>query len=219
MSRIVRGAHRRPQPRRPSSRSHRQSPAPTTTPTPSTLGCRPTPKGGQCTSNFVFQDASGVYLGQAAHCSGTGGQTETDGCSSGLAADRDRGRSQRRQQTGDDGLQLLARDAGQGRDRPRAPAPTTTWRWFELNQADAGRVNPSVPGFGGPAAVGAAPSGARLDRLLLRQLLAARRGRHKLSPKQGVVIQNEGGGWSHVVATLTPGIPGDSGCWVPQRLR
>jgi hypothetical protein len=25
------------------------------------------------------------------------------------------------------------------------------------------------------------------------------------------VIQNEGNGWSHVVATATPGVPGDSG--------
>jgi hypothetical protein len=40
-------------------------------------------EGAQCTSNFVFQDASNVYIGQAAHCSGTGGQTETDGCTSG----------------------------------------------------------------------------------------------------------------------------------------
>ena len=29
-------------------------------------------QGAQCTANFVFQDASNVYLGQAAHCSGTG---------------------------------------------------------------------------------------------------------------------------------------------------
>src|SRR6201995_2769972 len=36
----------------------------------------------QCTANFVFTDASGnVYLGQAAHCSSTGEETETDGCS------------------------------------------------------------------------------------------------------------------------------------------
>src|SRR6476661_2570138 len=39
--------------------------------------------GAQCTSNFVFQDASNVYLGQAAHCSGTGGNTATNGCDSG----------------------------------------------------------------------------------------------------------------------------------------
>src|SRR2546421_10621893 len=35
----------------------------------------------QCTANFVFTDASGgVYLGQAAHCSSTGGSTSTNGC-------------------------------------------------------------------------------------------------------------------------------------------
>ena len=39
--------------------------------------------GAQCTSNFVFSDGTNVYLGQAAHCSGTGGSTDTDGCTSG----------------------------------------------------------------------------------------------------------------------------------------
>jgi hypothetical protein len=29
--------------------------------------------GAQCTSNFVYDDGTSVYLGQAAHCSGTGG--------------------------------------------------------------------------------------------------------------------------------------------------
>ena len=33
----------------------------------------------------------------------------------------------------------------------------------------------------------------------------------KLSPKQGVVVQGEGNGWSRTVYTVTPGIPGDSG--------
>src|SRR4051794_1449485 len=40
-------------------------------------------EGAQCTSNFVFQEGERIFLGQAAHCSGTGGQTETDGCTSG----------------------------------------------------------------------------------------------------------------------------------------
>ena len=39
--------------------------------------------GAQCTSNFVFTQGSNVYLGQAAHCSSTGGQTSTDGCDTG----------------------------------------------------------------------------------------------------------------------------------------
>src|SRR5919198_774378 len=40
-------------------------------------------QGAQCTANFVYQDSSNVYLGQAAHCSGTGAATDTNGCDSG----------------------------------------------------------------------------------------------------------------------------------------
>src|SRR5689334_10642175 len=36
--------------------------------------------GAQCTANFVFADATDIYLGQAAHCSGTGEATDTNGC-------------------------------------------------------------------------------------------------------------------------------------------
>ena len=28
--------------------------------------------GAQCTSNFIFRDATSTYIGQAAHCSGVG---------------------------------------------------------------------------------------------------------------------------------------------------
>src|SRR5262245_50178195 len=38
----------------------------------------------QCTSNFVCFDASNnVYIGQAAHCAGTDGNTATNGCEAG----------------------------------------------------------------------------------------------------------------------------------------
>src|SRR3954447_24224317 len=39
--------------------------------------------GAQCTANFIFSDGTNTYIGQAAHCSGTGGSTETNGCTSG----------------------------------------------------------------------------------------------------------------------------------------
>src|SRR3954451_19164522 len=39
--------------------------------------------GAQCTANFVFTSGGATYLGQAAHCSGTGQATDTDGCTSG----------------------------------------------------------------------------------------------------------------------------------------
>ncbi len=40
-------------------------------------------QGAQCTANFIFSDGSNTYIGQAAHCSGTGGNTATNGCTSG----------------------------------------------------------------------------------------------------------------------------------------
>src|SRR5262245_13338032 len=36
--------------------------------------------GAQCTANFVFTQGTQVFIGQAAHCSGTGASTDTDGC-------------------------------------------------------------------------------------------------------------------------------------------
>lgn len=165
-------------------------------------------EGGQCTSNFVFEDGGGVYLGQAAHCSGTGGQTETDGCSSGslpLGTKVEvKGASKPATMVYNSWLAMQAR----GETDPDTCAYNDL-ALVRLDPADEARVNPSVPGFGGPTGVGAAAGlGATVYSYGNSSL---RVGVTKLSPKQGIVIQNEGGGWSHVVATLTPGIPGDSG--------
>lgn len=165
-------------------------------------------EGGQCTSNFVFQDGTSVYLGQAAHCSGTGGQTETDGCTSGSlplgTAVEVKGASRPATMVYNSWLAMQAR----GESDPDACA-YNDFALVRLDPADAGRVNPSVPRYGGPTGVGSAGGlGATVYSYGNSSLRA---GVTKLSPKQGVVIQNEGNGWSHVVATLTPGIPGDSG--------
>ncbi len=40
---------------------------------------------------------------------------------------------------------------------------------------------------------------------------ACARASRYLSPKEGYSLGDEGGGWTHTVYTLTPGIPGDSG--------
>jgi hypothetical protein len=165
-------------------------------------------EGGQCTSNFVFQEGSDVYLGQAAHCSGTGGQTETDGCSSGSlplgTAVEVKGASRPGTMVYNSWLAMQAK----GETDPDTCAYNDL-ALIRLDPADVGKVNPSVPGFGGPSGVGTAGDlGATVYSYGNSSL---RGGVTRLSPKQGVVIQNEGGGWSHVVATLTPGIPGDSG--------
>ena len=165
-------------------------------------------QGAQCTSNFVFQEGTTVYLGQAAHCSGTGGQTETDGCTSGSLP---LGTPVEVSGAGKSGTlaynSWLAMQAS-GESDPDTCAYNDL-ALIRLDPADVGRVNPSVPGFGGPTGLGTVGDlGSTVFSYGNSEL---RGGIAKLSPKQGVVVQNEGGGWSHIVATLTPGVPGDSG--------
>jgi hypothetical protein len=165
-------------------------------------------QGAQCTSNFVFQEGSTVYLGQAAHCSGTGEATETDGCTS---ASLPLGTPVEVKGAGQKGTLaynswLAMQAAGESAQDTCAYNDLALVR---LDPADVGRVNPSVPGYGGPTGVGTVGDlGSTVFSYGNSEL---RLGITKLSPKQGTVIQNEGGGWSHVVITLTPGVPGDSG--------
>ena len=165
-------------------------------------------EGAQCTSNFVFEEGTSVYLGQAAHCAGTGGQTETDGCASGslpLGTPVEvTGASKPGTLAYSSWLTMQAR----GETDPDACA-YNDFALIRLDPADVGRVNPSVPGFGGPTQVGS-PGGLG-STVYSYGNSELRGGITKLSPKQGIVVQSEGNGWSHNVLTLTPGIPGDSG--------
>src|SRR3954451_8318142 len=78
----------------------------------------------------------------------------------------------------------------------------------KLDQAEYGKVNPSVPFWGGPTGVGTAAAGENVYSYGNSEL---RGGVTALSPKQGKVIAVDGNGWSYQVLTATPGIPGDSG--------
>jgi hypothetical protein len=164
--------------------------------------------GGQCTSNFVFQDGSNVYLGQAAHCSSTGGQTSTDGCSTGSLP---LGTSVEIMGAAHPGTLVynswLAMQ-GKGETDPDTCA-FNDLALVKVDPADVANVNPSVPGFGGPTGVGTV--GGLGSVVYTYGNSSLRLGITKLSPKQGVVVQNQGNGWSHVLYTVTPGIPGDSG--------
>src|SRR5947209_1034224 len=175
---------------------------------------------GQCTANFVFTDASGgVYLGQAAHCTSTGGDTSTNGCNTGslplgtpiYAGDVVHGGLQ-------DGTKIgtltynswLAMHSGHETD-----ANTCAYNDLALIKIDPSQlanVNPTVPFWGGPdgLAGGASSTG---DRVFSYGNSILRGGISVLSPKTGVSLGDvEGtGGWSQDVYTVTPGIPGDSG--------
>jgi hypothetical protein len=164
--------------------------------------------GAQCTANFVFEEESKVFLGQAAHCSGTGGQTETDGCTSGslpIGTDVE--------VTGASRPGTLAYNSWRTMQAKGETNPDTCafndLALIRLDPADVDRVNPSVPGFGGPTGVGSA--GGLGSTVYSYGNSSLRGGVTKLSPKQGTVVENSGNGWNHTVVTLTPGIPGDSG--------
>jgi hypothetical protein len=165
--------------------------------------------GGQCTSNFVFRDGGGTYLGQAAHCSGTGAATETDGCDSGSLP---LGTSVEIDGASRPGTMVynswLAMQAA-GETNPDACAYNDL-ALVRVDPADVPNVNPTVPGFGGPTGLG--PSSAMLgDTVYTYGNSSLRGGVAQLRPKQGVVVQSQGNGWSRDVYTVTPGIPGDSG--------
>ena len=78
----------------------------------------------------------------------------------------------------------------------------------KLDPADVGKVDPTVPGWGGPTGVGVAAAGQTVYSYGNSSL---RLGITQLRPKQGIVVQVAGGGWSYSVYTVTPGVPGDSG--------
>jgi hypothetical protein len=165
--------------------------------------------GGQCTSNFIFQDVSGVYLGQAAHCSGTGGATETNGCDS---ASLPLGATVEIEGASQPGVMVynswLAMQAA-GESRPNA-CEYNDFALVRVDPADVAEVNPSVPGFRGPTGLAASPGGAG-SAVYSYGNSSLRGGVSVLKPKQGTAVQNAGGGWSAAVYTATPGIPGDSG--------
>jgi hypothetical protein len=164
--------------------------------------------GAQCTANFVFFDATDIYIGQAAHCSGTGGATETNGCDSGslpvgTPVEVD-GASQPGTMVYNSWLTMQAK----GETDPNT-CDYNDFALVRLNLADHGKVNPSVPFWGGPNAVGATTQ--LRDKVYSYGNSSLRLGVSQLSPKEGYSLGDGGGGWTHTVYTLTPGIPGDSG--------
>lgn len=165
-------------------------------------------EGGQCTANFVFQNGADVYIGQAAHCSGTGEATDTDGCEAGALPIGTPVEVTGASQPGT----LAYSSWNTMQANGETDAGTCAFNDFALikiNQADVDKVNPSVPGFGGPTALGA--PGAIGSTVYSWGNSSLRQGIRQLSPKQGIVLGNEASGWSHNVYTLTPGVPGDSG--------
>lgn len=163
---------------------------------------------GQCTSNFVFAEGDAVYLGTAAHCAGLSGSLAASGCDT-------------------ESLPLGSPVRVNGASRPGRLA-YSSWLTMQevgetdpdvcffndlalirLDPADARRVNPSVPHWGGP--VGLSPGTRAGQSVYSYGNSTLRLGLAAISPMKGISLGDGAGGWTHDVLTITPGLPGDSG--------
>src|SRR3954467_5145295 len=141
--------------------------------------------GAQCTANFVYTDASNTYIGQAAHCSGTGGATETNGCDSGSLPE---GAPVEVRGAGRPGTMVYnswIRMQAAGETDPET-CDYNDLALVRLDPADVANTNPSIPKWGGPTGVGTA---AALDDVYTYGNSSLRLGITQLSPKRGKVVQ------------------------------
>ena len=177
--------------------------------------------GAQCTANFVYTDASSnVYVGYAAHCAGLGEATDTNGC---LAESLPLGTPV----TFNEGGSLISEGTvvGQGtlvysswltmHQLGTTDANTCAYNDLALVKVaagDVGKVNPSIPFWGGPTGIDTNGTAAG-DRVYTYGNSSLRFGITQLSPHTGISIGDDAadGGWSHPLYTVTPGVPGDSG--------
>jgi hypothetical protein len=176
-------------------------------------------EGAQCTANFVYTDGAGTtYVGYAAHCAGLGEATDTNGCDAGslplgTKVDFVEGGS----------LVTSGTKVGSGtlaysswltmQAKGETDEDTCAYNDLALvkvDAADVSKVNPSIPFWGGPVGVNTSGTAAG-DTVYSYGNSSLRGGIETLSPKQGASLGTDGGGWTHPVYTVTPGVPGDSG--------
>jgi hypothetical protein len=177
--------------------------------------------GAQCTANFVFTDSSdNVYVGYAAHCAGLGEATDTDGCLNdsvplGTPVTFNKGGSLISNGTQVGTGTLVYSSWITEHQIGTTDANTCAYNDLALvkvSDADKGKVNPSIPFWGGPTGIDTDGTAAG-DRVWSFGNSSLRAGLTQLSPKTGISLGDDAanGGWTHPLYTVTPGIPGDSG--------
>jgi hypothetical protein len=175
-------------------------------------------KGAQCTGNFVFAKGSTVYVGYAAHCAGTGSETDTNGCQTaslplGTKVSFNQGANLAGNGTKVGTGKLVYSSWLAMKNAHETNANTCAYNDLALVQVDAKYlkdVNPSVPFWGGPDKLATSGTSAG-DTIYSYGNSLLRAGVEELSPKQGLSLGDDAGGWTHTVYTVSPGVPGDSG--------
>jgi hypothetical protein len=155
--------------------------------------------GAQCTANFVFTDGAGnVYVGYAAHCAGTGTATDTDGCQAGSLPLGTR-------VDFTDGGSLISEGTVRGHgtlaysswltEKQLGTTDGSTCAYNDLalvkvDAGDVGKVNPSVPFWGGPTGIDTNGTEAG-DQVYTYGNSSLRAGIAVLSPHTGVSLGDD----------------------------
>jgi hypothetical protein len=164
--------------------------------------------GGQCTANFVYTDGSDVLIGYSAHCAGTGEATSTNGCEAGTLPTG----TEVEIEGADNPGTLVYSSWETMQQRGETDGNTCQYNDFALvaiHPDDHDAVNPTIPFWGGPDALG--DSTAAGEKVYTYGNSSLRLGIDLLKPKEGYSLGQTADGWNHPVYTATPGIPGDSG--------
>src|SRR4051812_6985730 len=185
-----------------------------------TPGVQMVTQGAQCTGNFVFTDGAGrTYVGYAAHCAGKGSSTDTNGCKT---ASYPIGTPV----TFEKGGNLISGGTVLGKGKlaysswitehklgMKGTGNTCAYNDLALvrvDSGDVGKVNPTVPHWGGP--VGINTTGLKTGASVYLYGNSSLYGGHgQVAPKSGTSTRGSGAGWSHHFYTSPPGLPGDSG--------
>lgn len=184
----------------------------------------------ECTANFVYSNGSADFIGMAAHCASTGSSSQTD-CTTPVLPDGTPvflgegpvfldsngnlsvGEDTQGPEVGTMVYNSWVTMQALGINKSDPTGNECQFNDLALVQVLPGlTVNPSVPFWGGPNAL-ATTSPAQGSTVYSYQNSALRLGLSPLSPKIGLSLGDtpNSGGWSHIVDTVTPGIPGDSG--------
>lgn len=166
-------------------------------------------KGAQCTANFVYHTSTATYIGQAAHCSSTGNNTQTNGCTTrsyplGTVVTNSSGRR----------IGVLAYNSWIAMQKAGTKDPNlcdaNDLALVKVDSALISRTSPTMPGIGGPVGLaGAFPSpGSQVYAVGNSSLLL---GLGNAVAQTGIIETTADNGWQAYVLMVRPGVPGDSG--------
>jgi hypothetical protein len=160
-----------------------------------------------CTADFVFTAGSATFLGMAAHCAGTGSDDAGSGCEEPTLPVGTAVLIRRADGVTSHATMAYSSWVTMQQDGERDPqrCEFNDFALVALSAADAAAVNPTLPLLGGP-------TGLNVDGVPSGEAVYSYQPNDGATPvKTGTSLGDGAAGQIHYVATMPPGVPGDSG--------